>query len=67
MTSVRALKRDIEMLERVLTPKTAHKDSDDLNQLLKKHEQFMSGLTADQEHEMVKEVVKDLQARGLIH
>jgi len=64
--SAKQLRKDIEMIERVLTPKEKGKGKE-LNQLLKAYETVISGLTAAEEHEIVKEVCRDLKKEGLIH
>jgi len=66
MTSIREIKKEIEMLERVLTPKEKGK-GEELNQLLKAYEMVTSALTIAEEHEIVKEVCRDLMEKGLIH
>lgn len=73
MTSVRELKKDVEMLEKVLTPKEPDKKGNEINQLLRQYENTFAMATKgmspkermDFEHELIMDVIEDLREEGV--
>lgn len=63
MTSVPQLKKEIQMLERVLNVEPENKKGEEIIRLLKEYEEL--GLSGEQERAVIKEVVADLWAKGV--